>query len=224
MTSFIFEKKQISVYPGASPDAPVLYVNTVKEESELLYQALQNAAASDFALVTISGLAWEHDLSPWEIPPISKNSPPCTQGADEYLPLLTERILPEAEAQLGGLPAWRALAGYSLAGLFAVYSLYHTALFSRAASISGSLWFPGFKEYVLSHEMKRTPDCLYFSVGSKEAKTRNPFLQTVCQNTEEIEAFYHSKGIDTRFCLNPGTHYTEPIRRTAAGLAWLLSR
>ena len=111
-----------------------------------------------------------------------------------------------------------------MAGLFALYALYRTDLFSRAASVSGSLWFPGMKEYVFSHESRRRPDCLYFSLGDKESKTRNPVLRSVRQDTEEIHAFFREKGIDTVFQLNLGNHFTQAAERTAAGLCWLLSR
>ena len=82
----------------------------------------------------------------------------------------------------------------------------------------------GFKEYVFSHEPKRRPDCIYFSLGDKEAKTRNSVLKTVQENTEEIQAFYQSKGIDTVFQLNPGNHFVQGIERTIAGIQWLLRR
>jgi len=103
--------------------------------------------------------------------------------------------MPEAEALLPGAPAWRGLAGYSLAGLFALYALYQTDVFARAASMSGSFWFEGIMEYVCSHEMKRKPDCLYFSLGDKESSTDNPILNVVQQNTQEIETLCHGKGI-----------------------------
>ena len=131
--------------------------------------------------------------------------------------------MPAAERELPEI-SWRGIAGYSLGGLFAIYSLYITDSFSRAASMSGSLWFPGFREYVLTHEMKITPRCLYFSLGNRENKTRNPYMKTVRDNTEEIEAFYKGKGIDTVFELNPGNHFRDGIKRTAAGIAWILSR
>ena len=121
-------------------------------------------------------------------------------------------------------PAGRGIAGYSLAGLFALYAIYRTDVFSRVGCTSGSLWFPGFKEYIFSHEPKRRPDCIYFSLGEKEAKTRNPVLKTVQENTEEIQAFYQSKGIDTVFQLNPGNHFVQGIERTIAGIQWLLNR
>ena len=60
--------------------------------------------------------------------------------------------------------------------------------------------------------------------GQPTAKTRNPVLKTVQENTEEIQAFYQSKGIDTVFQLNPGNHFVQGIERTVAGIQWLLSR
>lgn len=141
-----------------------------------------------------------------------------------YLRLLTEEIIPMAEREYPGKLSWRGIAGYSLAGLFALYAIYQTDLFSRVGSMSGSLWFPGMKEYIFSHEPKRRPDCIYFSLGDKESKTRNPVLRSVRLNTEETQAFYQGKGIDTVFQLNPGNHYNHAIERTAAGLCWLLSR
>lgn len=119
---------------------------------------------------------------------------------------------------------WRGLAGYSLAGLFALYSLYQTDLFSRVASMSGSLWFPGFTDYVFSHEMKKRPEHLYFSLGNQECRTRNPYLKTVQDNTEKIEHYYAQCGINTVFQLNPGNHYKNAVQRTAAGISWILNR
>ena len=116
------------------------------------------------------------------------------------------------------------MAGYSLAGLFALNAIYQTDLFSRVGSMSGSLWFSSMKKYIFSHEPKHWPDCMYFSLGDKESKTRNPVLKTVQQNTEEIRAFYHSKGIDTVLQMNPGNHYNHAAERTAAGIVWMLNR
>ena len=151
----------------------------------------------------------------------SKMQPPAP---DEYLRLLTDVIVASAESELPGTPCWRGLAGYSLAGLFAVYALYGTDAFSRIASISGSLWLPGIKEYVVSHKPRRLPDRLYFSLGDKESKTRNPLLKTVGENTQAIYSYYRSQGIHTVFELNPGNHYNQAARRTAKGIAWLLKQ
>ena len=163
-------------------------------------------------------------MAPWDSPAAFKKGEPFTGGADDYLRLLVEEIIPRAEKDLASPPAWRGIAGYSLAGLFALYAIYRTDVFSRVGCMFGSLWFPGFKEYIFSHEPKRRPECIYFSLGDKEAKTRNPVLKTVQENTEEIQAFYRSKGIDTVFQMNPGNHFVQGIERTIAGIQWLLSK
>ena len=90
--------------------------------------------------------------------------------------------------------------------------------------MSGSLWFPDFKEYVFDHEPVRKPDHLYLSLGDKEAKTRNKFLCTVQENTEAIAQHMTDCGIHTTFVLNPGNHYLHALERSAAGLQWLLEQ
>lgn len=222
MTSFTLEQKKIQVFPSTVPDRPVIYLNTYGPEGESVRLALDQLGCPDFTLVAISGLDWNHDMAPWEIPPISKNDTPCTGGADGYLQQLLDQILPQAEQQILGTPSWRGIAGYSLGGLFAVYALSRTEVFSRAASMSGSLWFPGIREYLFSHSLKAKPRRLFFSLGSKEAKTRNSYLKTVQQNTQEIYRYYLSQGIDTVFELNPGNHFVHAPERIAAGIRWIL--
>ena len=131
--------KKVRVYPSEAPDRPIIYLNTFSGEGDQVHQALRNLNCPDFTLVAISDLKWNHDMTPWCVPPISKGDAPCTGGADEYLRLLIRDIMTEAESRVQGEPVWRGLAGYSLAGLFAVYSFYHTDIFSRVASMSGSL-------------------------------------------------------------------------------------
>ena len=222
MTSFTVEKKNVSIFPAAGPDRPVIYLNTFEEEGRQIYELAQAANCPDFSLVAVSGLAWNHDLSPWETPSLTSAGEPFTGGGEAYLSLLIGTILPQAEAMLSGPVSWRGIAGYSLAGLFAVYSLYQTDRFARAASISGSLWFPNMKEYIFSHKMKRRPDCLYFSLGDKEHKTRNPVMRAVRRNTEEIQAFYQAQGIGTVFQLNPGNHFQNGPERTVNAIQWMV--
>lgn len=224
MYTFSTQGKMVSIFPSLEANVPIIYLNTFSDEGQKVYEASQAAGCPPFTLVAISDLDWNHDMVPWDSPPAFKNAEPCTGGADDYLRLLIDEIIPTAEKEIDGVPRWRGVAGYSLAGLFSLYAIYRTDLFSRVGSMSGSLWFPGMKEYILSHEPKRRPDHIYFSLGDKESKTRNPILRNVRQNTEEIQASYQGKGIDTVFQLNPGNHYDHAAERTAAGIAWLLSR
>ena len=224
MPTFRIDGKDISVFPGDKAGSPVIYLNTVSSEGLQVYAAAQAAGYPPFTLVAISNLDWNHDMAPWDSPAAFKNGEAFTGGADNYLRLLVEEIIPKAEKELAGPPARRGIAGYSLAGLFALYAIYQTDVFSRVGCMSGSLWFPGFKEYICSHETKRRPDCIYFSLGDREAKTRNPILKTVQENTETIHAHFLAQGIDTVFQLNPGNHFVQGIERTVAGIRWLLGR
>ena len=224
MSSFTIAEKGVDIFPSTETTAPTIYLNTFSGEGQKIYEAARAANYPQFALVAISDLDWNHDMAPWDRPAAFKNGEPFIGGADDYLRLLVEEIMPRAEKELSGPPAWRGIAGYSLAGLFALYAIYRTDVFSRVGCMSGSLWFPGFKEYVFSHEPKRRPDCIYFSLGDKEAKTRNPILKTVQENTEKIQTFYQNKGIDTVFQLNPGNHFVQGSERTVAGIQWLLNR
>lgn len=221
---FIMDTKQIDVYPSRAPNSPIIYLNTFLEEGDGIYKILSKMGCEKFTLVAVSSLDWDNDMSPWDIPPIAKGDTPCTGGADEYLGFLINKILPKVEGYIQGGISWRAITGYSLAGLFAVYSMYRTNVFARAASISGSLWFPDFKEYVFLHEMMVRPDCIYLSLGDMECKTKNPYLKTVQENTQTIYDFYKSKGIDTMFQLNKGNHFKNIAERTALGIKWILEK
>ena len=61
----------------------------------------------------------------------------CTNTADGT----TVRFLP-------------VIAGYSLAGLFALWAAWNSGYFRRVASVSGSLWYPGFTDYIRNNEPK----------------------------------------------------------------------
>jgi predicted alpha/beta superfamily hydrolase len=114
------------------------------------------------------------------------------------------------------------IAGYSLGGLFSLYSLYETDVFTRAVSASGSMWFPGFWEYVNGHEMKAKPERIYMSLGDQEAKSKNPYLCTVQEKTEAIYKHFEEIGLPVKYELNPGNHFQNADERLAKGIAWCL--
>ena len=216
------EGKEVSLFPAEQPDAPLVVLNTYGGEGAAVLDAARKLTSAPFSLLSISNLDWDADMSPWAIPPIAKGDTPCSGGADAYLETLTGRILPSALGELPDKPLYLALAGYSLAGLFAVYAMYRTDLFSRVASASGSFWYPGFMDYVQKHELTRKPERIYFSLGNKEAKTQNRILQPVEENTRSLERFYARQGIQTVLEMNPGNHFQDGAERMAKGIAWMV--
>ncbi len=218
MPVFSAQHLRIAVFPAAVA-APIVYLCAVEDDAEALRTALAGAPAH--TLVCVSGFAWERDLSPWPAPALGRGQP-FPGGAGGCLRLLTQNVLPEAEALLPAPPTWRALAGYSLAGLFALWSLCQTDLFARAASMSGSLWYPGALDYFRAHTPPRRPDCVYLSLGDREAKARDPVLKTVRRETEAVAAHFRARGVPTALEFPPGNHFQNVTKRTAAGIRWLL--
>jgi len=196
---------------------PLVILHTFQGEGKEVFDKCIELGCNNFALAAIGNLNWNRDLSPWAAPTIGNNKYGFG-GADEYIKKLTNEIMPEIREKLGFEPEFTAIAGYSLAGLFAIYAAYKTDIFSRIASVSGSLWFPGFTEFAETNDFAKTPDLIYLSLGEAEAKTRDKNLAPVRKNTEKLAEIYKSRNIPTVFELNPGNHFTETIMRTARGI------
>ena len=214
--------KHIYLYGEKKEVPPLVIVNTFQGDGSNIYQALRDMTDSLFCLAVISDIEWDDEMSPWECEALSKHDSHCTGGADKYLNTLTSVIIPAIKKELQYVPDEIIIAGYSLAGLFSVYSLYKTDVFTSAVSASGSMWFPGFVEYTRKNDFCKVPKRVYFSLGDKEARTRNQILSTVEDNTIEIYEGFKSRGIDTIFELNPGNHFKDADRRLAKGIAWVL--
>ncbi len=220
--TFKLDGKSATLYLGKQKESPLILLNNYSGDGESVVSAMQEIDTPDCNLLVVGDLNWDHDMTPWYCPPLSKNDTPCTGGADEYLDLLLTEILPKAEELIGRTPSFIGIAGYSLAGLFALYATYRCDAFDRVASMSGSLWFPDFKEYALTHEMRKRPAKLYLSLGDREARTRNSVLMTVQRNTEELAEHYRSLGLDVTWELNPGNHFKDAALRSAKGIRAIL--
>ena len=149
--------KTVTLYPALQADRPLIVLNTYTGDGESVMRELRKAGAEDSNLLVIGNLDWNYDMTPWDCPPLSKKDTPAAGGADQYLALLLSEILPRAKKMVCGSPPRTCIAGYSLAGLFALYAMYRCDAFDRAAIISGSLWYPHFREFAAKHEMPRRP-------------------------------------------------------------------
>lgn len=124
------------------------------------------------AMAAISGVDWNRELSPWSAPKVFQGGEDFGGEGAAQLDTLIHQIIPLTEEHLGYVPKFRSIAGYLLAGLFALWSVYQTDLFDRAASISGSLWFDGFLEFMRSNTLKKL-EFVYLSLGGKKKATKN---------------------------------------------------
>ena len=213
--------KPVDLFHGESVDAPLVVLNGEDGEGKAIWAAVKARTGADFALAAIGGLDWDLELTPWPAKGIRRGWD-FGGKAGEWLATLTGAVLPEVEARLAGKPRWTGLAGYSLAGLFALWAMYRTDAFARAASGSGSLWYPGFEACAASTPFCRPPERLYLSLGDREGQTKNPAMRPVEDVTRRLAERWAGEGIPLRFEMNPGGHFNDPTGRMAKGIAWIL--
>ncbi len=214
-------ERSISIFsPVCCEEFPMVYMHSSSDAAVNIAGLLEDMKV---ILVAVDGVNWDSELSPWPAPKAFRGGNDFSGGADAYLKELIEDIVPNVEALLGFLPRYRAIAGYSLAGLFAIYVLYRTDIFSRAASVSGSLWYDGFLDFMKGNRPLRLPERVYFSLGDHEKITRNQRLASVEDCTAEAEKLVQSygDGVKTVFELNSGNHFVNVSERVAKGLRWI---
>lgn len=216
--AFEVNNKKVFLYRADRPDSPLIVMNEYTGDGRAVIEQLKKSESEDCSVLVVSGLDWDSDMSPWYCPPVFPGEGAYEGRADAYLDLLLTCIIPEAGKLLDGKPAFTGIAGYSLAGLFSLYALYRCDAFDCAASMSGSMWFPGFVDFVREHDMKKRPDRIYLSLGSKEAKTRNPYMKEVQNCTESVAEIYREQGLDVTWELNPGNHFRDVEIRCSKGV------
>ena len=207
--------------PQNAAGAPIVFYNAFANEADEIARALSELSSVNLTLAAVSGLEWNSEMTPWAMPALFKKEPPFEGGADEYLQTLTQQIAPAVLARTGGA-AWLGIAGYSLPGLFALYSLYKTPMFTRVASVSGSLWYKDFCEFALGSYFAGKPERAYLSIGDRESMSKNEYLKTVLEATCDIAAHFERLCVGSKFELNPGNHYADEIGRTVKALTWLV--
>lgn len=172
------------------------------------------------ALFFIGAPDWNRQLTPWPAPAVFRGQEDFSGGADGFLTLLAEEIFPAAERSLP-CPLPRSLCGISLGGLFALYSACQCDLFSSAASISGSLWYDRFLPFLESHLLSKKIKRVYLSLGTKEKHARNNSMARVEENTRAAYQIFLRQPMETRFEMNPGGHFADPVPRLERAFAFL---
>lgn len=212
MTEWDWRFGGLSVRAFGEQGWPVAYAHMDCREAALLAGRLERVT-----LAAIEGADWNDDLTPWPAEAVFQGQPGFGGGAGAHLKRLTGEVMPKVEAALR--PGARMIAGYSLAGMFALYAALETAAFDAAASVSGSLWYPGFVEYV--ERMKAVPGCVYLSVGERERLGRNPAFHSIEDRTRQVESILRGRDARTIFERNPGGHFQDPMGRVERALRWL---
>lgn len=166
--------------------------------------------------------SWERDYTPWpaETPagrePFSGGGPRFLEELKEAIPVIGEKhpLLLGREN--------RAVLGYSLGGLFALWAFCAGDLFGTAASLSGSLWYEGWMEYLPGHVPEKAGK-VYLSLGKKEEKSGPARMRRVGENTRQTAEILRLAGRfgEVPLRMENGGHFTDIPGRWQTAFCWL---
>ena len=204
------------LYAG-NPAAPVFLLGSGAGENE--YEAITELPM-EFSLFVYGTEDWDYAFSPWEADVTGRHFAGC---GTEALDFLTKTAMPFIKEKLPGAKDFFPV-GYSLAGLFSLWAAYESDAFAGAASCSGSLWYPGWDEYVSARHIKASGSRIYLSLGGKEKNSPDPVMSTIEDKTKlQAKRLQQDKHVASSVLeMNSGGHFANPPGRLAKAVKWLI--
>lgn len=206
----------MKTYVFGDPSADTLLIQPVGDHDiegiEKEAEAIEKACGRPFCLIAVKVEDWNRDLSPWNAPAVFGKEAFGSGAADTLGEIL--ELCSDSDKKY-------FIGGYSLAGLFALWAVYQTDVFSGAAAASPSVWFPGFTDYM--RERSILTDAVYLSLGKKEEKTRNPVMSAVGDRIREVHSLLQERSVSCVLEWNEGDHFRDADLRTARAFAWLMN-
>lgn len=199
-----------------------IYINGEISVDKILTKLVDDGIPTDFILLSIQPKNWNDDFTPWPAAAFRKGEDPPHGMADAYLSRLTNEIKPymDNHYRTKPEPEHTALFGYSLGGLTAVYAIYKTDIFGVVGSLSGSLWFDDFCEFMGRKKPLRTDLRIYLSLGKKESRSKNPRMGRVAECTERAMEILRGQSNKVFFEWNEGGHFHDIEARFVKAIAW----
>lgn len=186
---------------------------------EWIEEAAQKFGVS---IVTITGMDWDDDLTPWRAKGEPPGCPDFRGNAPEFRTTLLNTVIPETEKRLNITNcAQRTLAGVSLSGLFTLWEWMTDDSFHNIISLSGSFWYENFVTWIKSQTIPHKTGKAYFLLGNMEAKTNVKAFQSVQTDTMEIVEYLRDNGIKDYLELVPGNHYQFGEQRLNRAFTWM---
>ena len=169
--------------------------------------------------------SWNDCYSPW---PVKLGNTSFSGKASDYFSIIFQKIQPYLQINFNCayLPEETFFIGYSLAGLAALYGYFSHPFFAHCASVSGSLWYPGWLPFLEKKCMQLSdrPGKIYLSLGKKEIKTRSLMMRenkSCLENTYALLAeTLGQKNVYMEW--NNGNHFYEIPERHLRAVYWLL--
>ena len=178
----------------------------------------------NFSLVAFKIEDWNSELTPWEMP-LLRGKGNFGDGAAGTLEFMKNDLIPALSEYINAenKEIKYILGGYSLAGLFSLWSGYQTDIFEGIAAVSPSVWYKGWIEYVEAE--KPLSEKIYLSLGDTEEKTKHQILSKIGENIrKQHEILEKSGNVKTVLEWNEGNHFKNPDIRTAKGFLWVMNK
>jgi len=162
---------------------------------------------------------WNSDFSPWAMHTDDFDFAGCGNVMLSWLKAVAlpcvQTLFPENDTYI--------IAGYSLSGLFAIWSFYEIKLFRGLVCCSASLWFEGWESYAAA-ACAPCDSIVYLSLGGKEADSPNSLMASIGSKYKTQEKFCKAdKNITkTVFEMNSGGHFANPPKRISKGIIRIL--
>ena len=178
----------------------------------------------NFSFVAFKIEDWNSELTPWEMP-LLRGKGNFGDGAAGTLEFIKNDLIPSLSEYISteNKEIKYILGGYSLAGLFSLWSVYQTDIFEGIAAVSPSVWYKGWIEYVGAG--KPLSEKIYLSLGDTEEKTKHQILSKIGDNIrKQYEILEKSENVKTVLEWNEGNHFQNPDIRTAKGFLWVMNK
>ena len=178
----------------------------------------------NFSLVAFKIEDWNSELTPWGMP-LLRGKGNFGDGAAGTLEFIKNDLIPALLEYINieNKEIKYILGGYSLAGLFSLWSGYQTDVFEGIAAVSPSVWYKKWIEYVEAG--KPLSEKIYLSLGDTEEKTKHQILSKIGENIrKQYEILEKSENVKTVLEWNEGNHFKNPDIRTAKGFLWVMNK
>ena len=218
------------IVPPRLGAVPIIYLHALEFHAASMgeiYELVSRRSGADFVLAAIylNEAQWGDKLSPWAAKSPFKGVRDFAGGGAAHLEKFADELIPRIERHVfgAGKPAWRACAGYSLAGLFSAYAALASDKFQKIACVSASFWFSGFNAFVAAHSPQRGLVHVYASLGEAEINPKNPRGVLCGETARNFIAKCRSAGANAVFEQNPGGHMQDEIARISKTILSLIN-
>ena len=224
--NFKIEEKECILYTNENKKIEYVLIQPVDEHDiDVLYNEVRYISentSKNFSLAAFKIDDWNSELTPWEMP-LLRGKGNFGNEAGKTLEFIKDKLIPSLAEfmNIQDKNVKYILGGYSLAGLFSLWSGYETNTFYGVAGVSPSVWYEGWIDFVRNAELKANN--VYLSLGKLEETSKHKILSKIGDNIREYFEILKNSGIKKSILeWNEGNHFRDSDIRMGKGFVWLI--